>query len=97
MRNLNCLITGASSGIGASIAQELSKTDKHIYILSRNTTKLEKVNDKIISNGGRVLGVTALGSTLQNAIDNAYDACKKIQWSNKYQRNDIGKKGLSSL
>ena len=57
----------------------------------------KKQDDKIISNGGRVLGVTALGSTLQNAIDNAYDACKKIQWSNKYQRNDIGKKGLSSL
>ena len=57
----------------------------------------KKQDDKIISNGGRVLGVTALGSTLQNAIDNAYDACKKIQWSNKYQRNDIGKKGLSNL
>ena len=51
MRNLNCLITGASSGIGANIAQELSKSVKHIYILSRNTSKLEKVNDKIISNG----------------------------------------------
>ena len=57
----------------------------------------KKQDDKIISNGGRVLGVTALGSTLQNAIDNAYDACKKIRWSNKYQRNDIGKKGLSNL
>ena len=51
MRNLNCLITGASSGIGASIAQELSKTVKHIYILSRNASKLEEINDKIISNG----------------------------------------------
>ena len=52
MRNLNCLITGASSGIGASIAQELSKTVKHIYILSRNASKLEEIHDKIISNGG---------------------------------------------
>ena len=51
MRNLNCLITGASSGIGAGIAQELSKSVKHIYILSRNTSKLEEMNDKIISNG----------------------------------------------
>ncbi len=51
MRNLNCLITGASSGIGASIAQELSKTVKHIYILSRNASKLEEINDIIISNG----------------------------------------------
>ena len=45
MRNLNCLVTGASSGIGASIAQELSKTVKHIYILSRNASKLEEIND----------------------------------------------------
>ena len=51
MRNLNCLITGASSGIGASIAKELSKSVKHIYILSRNASELEKVNDKIILNG----------------------------------------------
>ena len=51
MRNLNCLITGASSGIGASIAQELSRTAKHIYILSRNASKLEEIHDKIISNG----------------------------------------------
>tara|TARA_A100001015_G_scaffold137553_1_gene152557 strand:- start:1388 stop:2077 length:690 start_codon:yes stop_codon:yes gene_type:complete len=51
MRNLNCLIAGASSGIGASIAQELSNSAKHIYILSRNTSKLEEINDKIISNG----------------------------------------------
>ena len=51
MRTLNCLITGASSGIGASIAEELSMSAKHIYILSRNTSKLEELNDKIISNG----------------------------------------------
>ena len=51
MRTLNCLITGASSGIGSSVAQELSKSVKHIYILSRNTSKLEEINDKIISNG----------------------------------------------
>ncbi len=57
----------------------------------------KKQDGKIISNGGRVLGITALGSSLQDAINNAYDACKKIQWSNKYQRNDIGKKGLSIL
>ena len=51
MRTLNCLITGASSGIGSSVAQELSKSVKHIYLLSRNTSKLEEINDKIISNG----------------------------------------------
>ena len=57
----------------------------------------KKQDGKILSNGGRVLGVTALGTTLQSAIDNAYASCKKIHWDNKFQRNDIGKKGLSNL
>ena len=52
---------------------------------------------KIITNGGRVLGVTALGDTLESAIKHAYDVTKKISWKNKYFRTDIGKKGLSSL
>ena len=51
----------------------------------------------MLSNGGRVLGVTALGLTLQNAIDNAYSTCEKLDWKNKSHRNDIGKKGLSYL
>ena len=57
----------------------------------------KKEDENILSNGGRVLGVTALGLTLQNAIDNAYSACLKLDWKNKYHRNDIGKKGLSYL
>ena len=52
---------------------------------------------KIITNGGRVLGVTALGDTLELAIKHAYDVTEKISWKNKYFRTDIGKKGLSSL
>ena len=55
----------------------------------------KKLDDKIFSNGGRVLGVTALGDTLDSAITNAYDATTLIVWSNKYLRKDIGKKGLS--
>ena len=57
----------------------------------------KKINGKILSNGGRVLGVTALGDTLKEAIDNAYDTSDKISWNNKYCRRDIGKKGLSYL
>ena len=52
---------------------------------------------KILTNGGRVLGVTALGDTLESAIANAYAAAEKISWPHKYCRTDIGKKGLSYL
>ena len=44
-----------------------------------------------------VLGVTALGDTLEAAIKRAYDVTEKISWENKYSRTDIGKKGLSHL
>ena len=57
----------------------------------------KKQNDKILSNGGRVLGITALGDTLSSAISNAYIAAEKISWPHKYCRKDIGKKGLSYL
>jgi len=57
----------------------------------------KKENGKILTNGGRVLGVTALGNSLEDAISEAYSAVEKIIWPNKYFRKDIGKKGLSSL
>ena len=55
----------------------------------------KKSDDKILSNGGRVLGVTSLGDSLESAISNVYSDTEKIIWSKKYHRNDIGKKGLS--
>ncbi len=50
MKELNCLVTGASSGIGKQISIELSKHAKHIYICSQNIKNLEEVHDKIIQN-----------------------------------------------
>jgi phosphoribosylamine--glycine ligase len=64
------------------------------YIFHAGT---KKQNKKIITNGGRVLGVTALGDTLELAINNAYNITEKISWKNKYSRTDIGKKGLKHL
>ncbi|MGY5147376.1 MAG: phosphoribosylamine--glycine ligase [Candidatus Nitrosopumilus sp. bin_7KS] len=57
----------------------------------------KKSGEKILSNGGRVLGVTALGDSLQSAITNVYAATDKIIWSQKFHRKDIGQKGLSYL
>ncbi|MDD3183725.1 MAG: phosphoribosylamine--glycine ligase [Anaerostipes sp.] len=47
--------------------------------------------DKIVTNGGRVLGVTAKGEDLKAARANAYAATEWIDFANKYKRNDIGK------
>lgn len=46
---------------------------------------------KIVTNGGRVLGVTAKGATLKEARANAYGATELIEFDNKYMRTDIGK------
>ena len=46
---------------------------------------------QIVTNGGRVLGVTALGSTLKEARANAYKAVELVDFDNKYYRHDIGK------
>ncbi len=47
--------------------------------------------NKIVTNGGRVLGVTATGRDLKEARANAYEAVKWVDFDNKYYRNDIGK------
>ena len=50
----------------------------------------KKVNGDVVTNGGRVLGITATATTLKEARDKAYEATKLIDFENKYMRNDIG-------
>lgn len=50
----------------------------------------KKVNGDVVTNGGRVLGITATAPTLKEARDKAYEATKLIGFENKYMRNDIG-------
>ena len=51
-------------------------------------TKL--LGNKVLSNGGRVLGVTALGNTIKDAQNKAYEAVNIIDWSQGFCRHDIG-------
>jgi len=57
---------------------------------------LQKDHD-IISNGGRILNVVGFGKDLQSAIDDAYAIVESIEFSGKYYRKDIGKRGLQYL
>lgn len=61
---------------------------KDYFVFHAGTKRTE---DGIVTAGGRVLGVTATGSNLQEARDNAYLATQWIQYENKYMRSDIGK------
>ena len=52
--------------------------------------------DQIVTNGGRVLGVTGLGEGIEKAIDWTYEAVKKISWEGVHYRRDIGYKALGT-
>ena len=53
------------------------------------------VDGKIVTNGGRVLGVTALGDEMKSAIEKSYEATEKIGWNGVQYRKDIGHKSLA--
>lgn len=59
------------------------------YYVFHAGTKFD--GDRIVTNGGRVLGVVAKGDDLKAARKNAYEAAEWIDFENKYKRNDIGK------
>ena len=89
-----CCVIMASKGYPESYQKGYEMTiDKQIadnvYIAG---AKFE--NGKLLTNGGRVLGATAIGNTLKEAIDNAYKLTEKIHFENAYKRNDIGAKAL---
>lgn len=71
---------------------EVAGAMENIMVFHAGTTK---EGDDIITNGGRVLGVTALGPTIKDAIDRAYEAVGKIFWEGVYYRKDIGYRALN--
>ena len=65
------------------------KFDNKNYFCFHAGTKFDE-NGDIVTNGGRVLGITALGNDLKEARANAYKATEWIDFKNKYMRHDIG-------
>lgn len=66
-------------------------TDKNIYVAG---AKLQ--DGKLVTAGGRVLGVTEIGENLEAAISAAYQTVKTVKFDNAYYRRDIGQKALSA-
>lgn len=94
----SCCVVMASGGYPG-------KYDKGYQInigeLSKETTLYiagaRKEGDRLLTNGGRVLGLTAIGNTLKGAIDSAYQGIEKIDFNKAYYRKDIGLKALKAL
>ncbi|MBI2058429.1 MAG: phosphoribosylamine--glycine ligase [Nitrospirae bacterium] len=76
------------------VIQGLGKkeTDPDVAVFHAGT---KKSGENWITNGGRVLGVTARGSSLQNALQKAYGRLETIQFEGMHFRKDIGRKGLN--
>ncbi len=70
--------------------EEVSRM-KDVFVFHAGTS-LEK--GRIVTSGGRVLGVTGLGENIPKAIETAYQAVKKITWDGAHYRTDIGRKAL---
>lgn len=68
---------------------EKFRNKEGVYVFHAGT-KFD-ADGNVVTNGGRVLGVTAAGENLKAARKNAYEAAEWIQFSNRYMRNDIGK------
>ena len=68
--------------------------DNHTIVFHAGT---KKKDSKIVTAGGRVLGVTSLGETIEQAIERAYNAIEKIRFDRCFFRRDIGAKALKHL
>ena len=67
---------------------------KNAIVFHAGTSRKEP---DIVTNGGRVLGVTALGDTIPRAIEEAYQTVDLIHWEGEYHRKDIGRKALKHI
>jgi len=73
---------------------EVAESMENVFLFHSGTV----FNDsKIVTNGGRVLGVTAVGKTFEQTIDLAYSAVDKIDTEGLHYRTDIGRKALNHM
>jgi phosphoribosylamine--glycine ligase len=70
---------------------DTAATDPKVKIFHAGT---RRDNQRLIADGGRVLGVTALGSDIDTARDSAYAAIDRIDWAGGFCRRDIGQRPL---
>ncbi len=71
-----------------------SEFGPHVMIYHAGTARDSQ--GRIVTNGGRVLAVTALGEDIRRAVDNAYSSVRKIRWgeNSQYYRTDIARKAI---
>ena len=93
-----CCVVLASQGYpgacenGTPLSIPAEGPDEHIYVAGARRT-----DAGLVSHGGRVLGVTALGDSLREAVGRAYALCDRVQFPRGFCRRDIGARALAAL
>lgn len=93
-----CCVVIASKGYpvsyqsGFEIELPEPKEDEKIYVAGADLK-----DGRLLSHGGRVLGIVAMKDTLRGAISSAYDLAKRVKFENGFMRQDIGQRALKAI
>lgn len=92
-----CCVVMASEGYPKSYEKgfeiKIAEDVEDVYVAGAKLS----ADGKLLTNGGRVLGVTERGGDIGEAIEKAYQSVKKVSFDNAYYRKDIGQKALAAL
>ena len=91
-----CCVIMASKGYPSSYEKGYEITIPDELLDSTYVAGAALKDGKLLTSGGRVLGVTSVADTLKNAISLSYGKVEKIMFDNRYYRNDIGAKALKA-
>jgi phosphoribosylamine--glycine ligase len=89
-----CCVIVASGGYPESYKKGCDVTLKDIEGVTVYHAGTAVKDGKLVTSGGRVAGITAVGDTLEQAIDAAYSGIPAISFEGMFYRNDIGQKAL---
>lgn len=98
-RACTCVIM-ASGGYPKSYPKEIEingLTDGQLDGVTVYHAGTKRDGDKLVTSGGRVLGVTALGASIEDALAKSYAGVEKIKFDGAHYRKDIGQKALNAL
>ena len=91
-----CCVIMASKGYPSSYEKGYEITIPADLLNSTYVAGAALKDDKLLTSGGRVLGVTSVANTLKDAIYASYKKVENIKFDNRYYRNDIGQKALKA-